>query len=67
MIYTYYTESEVTSQNLWSQYDRHVVGKTWHDVWSSVKAKIYVVIHIKLNQLVYKYVHTITSLRTKHT
>jgi len=29
-----YTRGEVTSQNLWSRYDRHVVGITWHDVWS---------------------------------
>jgi len=45
-------EGEVTSQNLWSRYDRHVVGIAWHDVWSQ-KAKIYGFIHIKLNQLVY--------------
>jgi len=25
---------EVTSQNAWSRYDRHVVGITWRDVWS---------------------------------
>ena len=25
---------EVTSQNLWSRYDRHFVGITWHNVWS---------------------------------
>ena len=32
-----YTQGEVTSQNLWSLYDRHVVGITWHDVWSYKK------------------------------
>jgi len=54
----------VTSQNVWSRYDRHFVGIgpiTWHDVWSS-KAKFYGVIHIKLNQLVSENVHTITGL-----
>ena len=25
-------QGEVTSQNLWSRYDRHVVGITWNDV-----------------------------------
>jgi len=30
----YITQGEVTSQNLWSRYDRHVVGIAWHDVWS---------------------------------
>ena len=29
-----YTESEVTSRNLRSLYDRHVVGLTWHYVCS---------------------------------
>jgi len=28
------TQGEVTSQNLWSRNDSHVVGVTWHDVWS---------------------------------
>ena len=28
------TQGEATSQNLWSLYDRHVVGITWHDAWS---------------------------------
>jgi len=27
-------QGEVTSQNLWSRYDRYFVGITWHDVWS---------------------------------
>jgi len=54
----------VTSQNLWSQYDRHFVGITRHIVWSE-KAKIYGVIHIKLNQLVYESVYTIISLQIK--
>ena len=55
---------EVTSQNISSRYDRHVVGVTWHDVCSQ-KAKLYGVIRIKLNQLVYENVHTITSLPVK--
>ena len=29
-----YTWGEVTSQNLWSRYDLHFVGITWHNVWS---------------------------------
>ena len=29
-----YTQGEMTSQNLWSLYDRHFVGITWHNVWS---------------------------------
>ena len=29
-----YTQSEVASQNLQSRYDRHFVGKTWHNVWN---------------------------------
>jgi len=28
------TKDEVTSENLWSRYDRHFVGITWHNVWS---------------------------------
>ena len=28
------TLGEVTSQNLWSRYDRHAVGITWYDVRS---------------------------------
>jgi len=47
-----------------TRYDRHVVGITWHDVWS-YKAKIYVIIRIKSNQLVYEIVHTISSLTIK--
>ena len=42
-----HTQGEVTSQNLWSRHDRHVVGITWRDVWSE-KAKIHGVIHTKL-------------------
>ena len=45
---------------LWSRYGRHVAGITWHNAWN-YKAKINGVIHIKLNQLVYENVHTITS------
>ena len=40
------------------------MGITWHHVWSE-KAKIYGVVHIKSNQLVYDNVHTITSLPIK--
>ena len=29
-----YTQGEMTSQNLWSGYDRHFVGITWHNAWS---------------------------------
>jgi len=58
------TQGEVTSQNLWSRYDRHVVGITWHGVWSQ-KPKIYGVIRIKLNQLVYENDHATTSLPVK--
>jgi len=29
-----HTDDEMTSQNLWSRYDRHCVGITWHNVWS---------------------------------
>jgi len=29
-----YTQDEVTSQNLWSRYDRHFVGKTRHNAWN---------------------------------
>ena len=65
-----YTEGDVTSQNLWSRHDRHVVGITWHDVW--LKAKIYRVmefielpVHTKLNQLVYENANTTTNLPTK--
>ena len=52
-------DDEVTSR-----YDRHAVGITWHDVRSQ-KAKNYGVVYIKLNQLVYENVHTITSLPIK--
>ena len=36
---------EVTSQNLWSRYDRHFVGITRHNVWNE-RVKIYHVIRI---------------------
>ena len=60
----FYTLGEVTSENLWSRYDRHVVGVTWHDVWSQ-KAKFYGVVHTELNRLVYENVHMTTSLPIK--
>jgi len=31
-LYLFYAFGEATSQNLWSLYDRHVAGITWHDV-----------------------------------
>ena len=37
-------QGEVTSQNLWSQYDRHVVGITWHDVWHNIRNAIITII-----------------------
>jgi len=46
-----YTYGEMTSQCLWSRYDRHFVGITRHNALSKM-AKIYRVIQIKLNQLV---------------
>ena len=45
------THGELTSQNLWSQNERHFVGITWHIVWS-YGSKIYCVVQIKLNQLI---------------
>ena len=48
-----------------SRYDRHAVGITWHDVRSQ-KVKNYGVVYIKLNQLVYENVHTITDLPIKY-
>ena len=42
----------MTSQNLWSRYDRHFVGITGHNALSYMAmAKIYRVIQVKLNQL----------------
>ena len=35
----------VTSQNLWSRYDRHFVGTTWHNV-RNLGEKIYRVVQI---------------------
>jgi len=44
------TESEVTSQNLWSKYDRHFVGITWH-IMCGVKGRRFIVLFgYKLNQ-----------------
>jgi len=45
-----YTWGEVTSQGLWSRYDRHFVGVTRRNALS-YNANIYRVIRIKLNQL----------------
>jgi len=42
---TMYTEGKVTSQNLWSPYDHHLVGKTRHNVWNQ-GAKIYRVVQM---------------------
>ena len=46
-----YIQGEVTSQSLWSRYDRHFVGITRYDALSKM-AKIYRVTEIELNQLV---------------
>ena len=46
-----YIEGEVTSQSLWSRYDRQFVGITRHNALGSM-AKIYRVIQIKLKHLV---------------
>jgi len=48
----------VTSQNLWSRYDRHFVGKTWHNVRNR-GAKIYRVILVQEN------VYVVINLPTK--
>jgi len=55
---------EVTLQNVWPRYDRHFVGITWHNVWSQ-GAKIYRVIYITFDPLVYENVCMLTSLPTK--
>jgi len=55
------TQGEVTSQSLSSRYDRHFVGITRHNELGQT-TRIYRVIRIKLNQLVYENVHTITEL-----
>ena len=52
------------SQYLWPRYDCHFVGITWHNVWSS-EVKIYRVIYIKFNPLVYESVRMITNLPTR--
>ena len=59
-----YAQGEVTSQNLWPRYDRHFVGITWHNAWS-YGAKIYCVIWITFDPLVYENVCVITSLPAK--
>jgi len=59
-----YTQGEVTSHNLWSQNDRHFVGITRHNVWSQ-GAKIYCLVLIKLNQLIYDNVRVIINFPTK--
>ena len=46
-----YTQGEMTSQSVWSRYERHFVGITRHNALSKM-AKIWRVIQIKLNQLV---------------
>ena len=45
------TQGKMTSQNLWSRYDRHFVGITWHNVWNWWP-KICHTIQTKFNQLV---------------
>ena len=48
-----FTQGEMTSQRLWSRYDRHSVGLTRCNAFRYM-AKIYRVIQIKLNPLVKK-------------
>ena len=47
----------VTSQNLWSRYDRHFVGKTWHNVRNR-GAKIYRVIQMSTESFWFKKMFT---------
>jgi len=47
----------VTSQNLWSRYDRHFVGKTWHNVRNR-GAKIYRVIQMSTESFSFKKMFT---------
>jgi len=55
-----YTSGEVTSQSLWSRYDRHFVGTTRYNALSYM-AKIYRVMQTKLIQLLQENVHMITD------
>jgi len=57
---TLYTLGEVTSQSLWSRYDRHFVGTTRYNALSYM-AKIYRVMQTKLIQLLQENVHMITD------
>ena len=52
LVYTRGEVTSVTSQSLWSRYDRHLVGITRHDALMSKMANR--VIQIKLNQIVLK-------------
>ena len=36
---TMYTEGKVTSQNLWSPYNRHLVGKTRHNNYVELRGE----------------------------
>ena len=54
----------MTSQILWSRYDRHFVGIARYNA-SSYMATICRVIQIKLNQLVQENVHITSDLPTK--
>jgi len=53
----------VTSQNLWSRYDRHFVGITWCNL-RRYGENIYRVILTTLNQLIQEYVRMIINLPT---
>ena len=53
----------MTSQNLWSRYDRHFVGITWCNLWRYGE-NIYRVILTTLNQLIQEYVRMIINLPT---
>ena len=60
-----YTEGEVTSQSLWSRYDRHFVGITRHDAELNGE-DLSRVIRVKLNPFK-KISRMSTDLRTKRT
>ena len=60
-----YTQGEVTSQYLWSRYDRHFVGKTWHSLWNEGERYI-ALFRCKLNQFgLDKNVYMVIILPTK--
>jgi len=54
----------VTSQNLWSRYDRHFVGTTRHNV-RNYAAKIYRVVQTLTGSVYFKNIPMIINLPTK--